>query len=145
MSQLRTDNISPSVIGQERIDSVDAGKFYKNEGEINSGKPSEFGQTVDRLIKGNAQSEASPSADSKIKFSKHAIDRMLSRGIGVDQGLIDRLEKGLKMVEGKGGRDPIIITDQGTFVVNVPNKTVVTVLGKDGSQVFTNIDSAVFV
>jgi len=70
---------------------------------------------------------------------------MRSRGIGMDQELIKSLDRGIELLNQKGAKDSLIMTDKGSFIVNVPNKTVVTVVGSAKEQVFTNIDTAVIV
>jgi flagellar operon protein len=82
---------------------------------------------------------------SGVKFSKHAVDRMNSRGIQFSAGQMERLEKAVSQVEAKGGRESLVMLDDTALVVSVKNDTVVTVVDKQQLQnnVFTNIDSAV--
>ena len=63
----------------------------------------------------------------------------------MDQELIKSLDRGIELLNQKGAKDSLIMTDKGSFIVNVPNKTVVTVVGSAKEQVFTNIDTAVIV
>ncbi len=80
-----------------------------------------------------------------VKFSKHAVDRMNSRGIQFSAGQMERLEKAVSQVEAKGGKESLVMIDDTALVVSVKNDTVVTVVGKEQLQnnVFTQIDSAV--
>lgn len=80
-----------------------------------------------------------------IKFSKHAVDRMNSRGIQFTPGQMQRIEQAVSQVEAKGGRDSLVMIDDAALVVSVKNDTVVTVVDKEQlkNNVFTNIDSAV--
>ena len=80
-----------------------------------------------------------------VKFSKHAVDRMNSRGIQFSSGQMERLEKAVSQVEAKGGKESLIMIDDTALVVSVKNDTVVTVVDKQQLQnnIFTNIDSAV--
>lgn len=80
-----------------------------------------------------------------VKFSKHAVDRMSSRGIQFNPTQIQRIEQAVSKVANKGGKDSLVMIDNTALVVSVKNETVVTVVDKGQLQdnVFTNIDSAV--
>ena len=83
---------------------------------------------------------------NKLKFSAHAQARLTSRDINLSDGELNRLESAVNKADGKGAADALIMLDEKAFIVNVPNKTVVTVVDKSQMQsnVITNIDSAVF-
>ena len=51
----------------------------------------------------------------------------------------------MKRAGEKGIKDSLVVVDSYAFIVNVPNKTVVTALdqGETGDHIFTNIDGAV--
>ncbi|MFO7578181.1 MAG: TIGR02530 family flagellar biosynthesis protein [Pelovirga sp.] len=80
-----------------------------------------------------------------VKFSRHAAERMHSRGIQFNPQQLERLQHAMDQVSSKGGRESLIMLDDTALVVSVRNDTVVTVVGKDQLQnnIFTNIDSAV--
>lgn len=80
-----------------------------------------------------------------VKFSKHAVDRMNSRGIQFSPNQMERIEQAVSQVEAKGGRESLVLIDDTALVVSVKNDTVVTVVDKEQlkNNVFTNIDSAV--
>jgi flagellar operon protein len=82
---------------------------------------------------------------SRIKFSRHAAERMSTRGIEFDSMQIQRLETAVSQVNAKGGRESLVLLDDTALVVSVKNDTVVTVVDKQqlNNNVFTNIDSAV--
>ena len=82
---------------------------------------------------------------SGVKFSKHAVDRMNSRGIQFSPNQLERLEKAISQVEAKGGKESLVMIDDTALVVSVKNDTVVTVVDRQQlkNNVFTNIDSAV--
>ena len=81
----------------------------------------------------------------KIKFSKHAENRMTSRGIELNQDELQRLDRAVALADKKGARDSLVMINNTALVVSVKNYTVVTVVDKDSAvgNVFTNIDSAV--
>ena len=94
-------------------------------------------------ILGRMQEEA----DTKLKFSKHATDRLATRDITLDNTQLNRLKEGVAKAEMKGIKESLMIMDKLAFIVNVPSSTVVTALDSQLSneQVFTNIDGAVIV
>ncbi len=80
-----------------------------------------------------------------VKFSRHATDRMQSRGINFSPNQMQRLESAVSQVNAKGGKESLVMLDDTALVVSVKNDTVVTVVDRDQlkNNVFTNIDSAV--
>ena len=82
-----------------------------------------------------------------LKFSKHAIGRLNDRGINLSAEQSKRLADGVSKACEKGINDSLVLVDSLAFIVNVPNKTVVTAIDqKDaGENIFTNIDGAVIV
>lgn len=82
---------------------------------------------------------------SALRFSKHALSRMESRGIHLSTEAMNRLEQAVRTVDAKGSRDSLVLLDQTAMVVSVKNNTVVTVVDQDSlrGNVFTNIDSAI--
>lgn len=82
---------------------------------------------------------------SEVHFSKHASLRLKQRNIELTDNQMERLSEGTKMAEEKGIRDSLICVDELAFIVNVPNRTVVTAMerGRTEDAVFTNIDGAV--
>lgn len=82
----------------------------------------------------------------KLKFSSHATKRLESRNIQLSEGELEKLQNAVERAEMKGAKDSLVLMDKTAFIVNVPNKTVVTAMQVDESNenIFTNIDSVVF-
>ncbi len=82
----------------------------------------------------------------KLKFSGHAISRMASREIDLTQSEITRLENAIQKLEVKNSKDSLVLMDEKAFIINIPNKTVVTMFTRNNldENVVTKIDSAVF-
>ncbi|MCR5468440.1 MAG: flagellar protein [Lachnospiraceae bacterium] len=82
-----------------------------------------------------------------LKFSKHASMRLESRNIALSSEQSERLEEGVMKASEKGINDSLVIVDSMAFIVNVPNKTVVTAMDQTGTDenIFTNIDGAVII
>lgn len=83
--------------------------------------------------------------NSSLKFSKHASMRLLDRNINLTEKQNERLENGVKQADEKGIQESLVLVDSLAFIVNVPNRTVVTAMDQTetNSNVFTNIDGAV--
>lgn len=82
----------------------------------------------------------------KLKFSNHAIKRLESRNIQLSDTEIDKIQNAVNKAEEKGSKDSLVMMNNTAFIVNIPNRTVVTAMPMDQSNenVFTNIDSVVF-
>jgi flagellar operon protein len=81
----------------------------------------------------------------EVKFSSHAATRMKSRSIEMTPEMMGKLQKAVDGAAGKGARDSLILLKNYAFIVNIPNRTVVTAMDGEGMKenIFTNIDSAV--
>jgi flagellar operon protein len=81
---------------------------------------------------------------NKVKFSNHAMKRLEDRSINLTSEDIIELNDAVDQAERKGSRDSLIMFNNKAFIVNIPNKTVVTALPVgDSEEVFTNIDSVI--
>lgn len=80
-----------------------------------------------------------------VKFSNHAVERMMSRGIKFSQGDVSKLSEAVSRAAAKGSKDTLVLMNDSALIVNVKNKTVVTVMDKNAlkENVFTNIDSTI--
>lgn len=85
------------------------------------------------------------TGSSELKFSKHAAMRLEDRNINLSEEQNERLETGVRKASEKGIRESLVIVDSLAFIVNVPNKTVVTAMEQNESDdnIYTNIDGAV--
>ncbi|MEI3228393.1 MAG: TIGR02530 family flagellar biosynthesis protein [Lachnospiraceae bacterium] len=84
---------------------------------------------------------------SELKFSKHASMRLEERNISLTEEQNARLEDGVAKAGKKGIKESLVMMDSLAFIVNVPNKTVVTAMDQVETQnnIFTNIDGAVII
>lgn len=83
---------------------------------------------------------------SKLKFSGHAAKRLESRNIQLSESDMNKLQEAVGKAEAKGAKDSLIMLNDRAFIINIPNKTVVTAVevAEGNENVFTNIDSVVF-
>ena len=105
-------------------------------------------QATDRV-----QRDEKPSSDfadilarqqTKVKFSKHANERLRDRCIDLSDQDLAKLDDTVERMAAKGARESLIYMNDLAFLVSVKNRTVITAM--DGTSVkeniFTNIDSA---
>lgn len=80
-----------------------------------------------------------------VRFSAHAATRLKSRNIEMTEEIIGKLEKAVSGAADKGARDSLILMKDLAFIVNIPNRTVITAMDGESikQNIFTNIDSAV--
>ncbi|PLX84492.1 MAG: flagellar protein [Desulfuromonas sp.] len=102
------------------------------------GKAPSSGPSFDQVLNGQIQSPA-------LRFSRHAQERLVSRGIDLGTEQMARLESAVDQVGAKGGRQSLVMLDGTALVVSVKNQTVVTAVDQNSlkGNVFTNIDSAI--
>jgi flagellar operon protein len=82
-----------------------------------------------------------------IKFSKHARERMMARGIELNNHDMSRLAAAVDQLDEKGGSTSLLLMGKATFVTNVKERTIITALDNstEDRKVFTQIDSVVLV
>ena len=85
----------------------------------------------------------SEKGTGKLRFSKHANERLASRNINLSNEQISRLSEGTDRARQKGINESLIVVDELAFIVNVKNNMVVTAVGNSEDKIFTNIDGAV--
>jgi len=86
-------------------------------------------------------------ATQQVRFSAHALQRLSERGIVLTAADHQRIADAVDAAAVKGARESLLLMDRLALVVNVPNRTIITVVPQDETEnaVFTNIDSAVVV
>jgi flagellar operon protein len=103
--------------------------------------------SFEQILKGKQTEEYNKQIldNSSLKFSKHAEMRLTDRNINLTQDVSTRLENGVEQASEKGIQESLVLVDSLAFIVNVPNRTVVTAMDQNDNlnNVFTNIDGAV--
>lgn len=129
-------NISP-LSQNKNAGNIDS--FRNNTGVTTIG--ADFGT----LLREQLDKNSGIDRNKAVQFSKHAQERVAQRGIEVTPELMSELSEAVRKADAKGVKDVVIFDTVNAFIVNVPNKTVVTTMS--GSEmrdnVFTNIDGAV--
>lgn len=97
--------------------------------------------------KQNTRTKSFEEVLESVKFSKHAVERIVSRDIKLSDTDYARLEKGLGLAKQKGIRQTLIMMDNKVFIASVKNNTIITASAEENlkENVFTNIDGAVIV
>ncbi len=82
-----------------------------------------------------------------IAFSRHAHERLYSRGLTLSDESLESLAGAIDKADAKGSKETLILSDDAAYVVSVPNRTVITVFDRDNLRegVVTAIDSAVII
>ena len=88
--------------------------------------------------------EAAQDQTDDINLSGHAKQRIAQRNISLDATQRQELADAMDQLDDKGAQDAAVLREDAAFVVNVPNRTVVTALDQTEMKhrVFTQIDSA---
>ena len=119
---------------------------YLSRQQKNTGAAKEGGPSFQEILQNRAfqQNNISGKAEA-LKFSKHAVGRLADRNIELSTEQLERLNDGARKAGQKGIRDSLVIVDELAFIVNVPNRTVVTAMDstETSENVFTNINGAV--
>jgi len=127
-------NLTDAIIRQtEKVNSTSGNKAAGTSAQINNGR--------------SFQEILSEQLNQRISFSKHASQRTEDRNIQISETDLSRLEDACDRAQQKGIKDALIVMNDSAFIVNAQNKTVITVVDKNEMQsnVFTNIDGAVFI
>jgi flagellar operon protein len=94
------------------------------------------------LLRSKLQTQTS----QELIISKHAQARAIQRGIYLSEGDMQRLGSAAQKANERGLNDTLVIMDQNAFLINAPNRVVITMVdSRDKETVFTNIDGAVIV
>ena len=82
-----------------------------------------------------------------VKVSGHAQQRIQQREIAFTEADQRAIAEAVQRLDAKGARDALLLRADAAFVVNVPNRTIVTAIeaGEMDERIFTGIDSAMLV
>jgi flagellar operon protein len=111
------------------------------------GKPLPQAQVSDKSAPTFADILQEKISAPDVKFSAHAVSRLIDRNIALTKNEIERIQLGVSKAEEKGARESLVLMEDKAFVVSIKNRTVITAIAGEGMRenVFTNIDSAVIV
>lgn len=124
--------LNDAIIRQAERVQPSSGKGQESANQIGGGKS--FQEILNEQL------------ERGISFSKHANQRTQERNIHLSESDLGRLENACDRAKQKGIKDALIVMEDSAFIVNAPNKVVITVVDKNEmkSNIFTNIDGALF-
>ncbi len=117
--------------------------FRKTLTEVQQKKQNSLGQEL--LGPQMSSTDPLPKASEGVKFSQHALDRMVRRGISFSPTDMERLNEAVLRAAQKGSRDSLVLFEDRAAIVSVKNNMIVTVMDRAAlkENVFTNIDSTI--
>src|SRR5512146_71011 len=69
-----------------------------------------------------------------LQFSKHAQSRLEARNVSLNSEDMTKLQNAVQKAEDKGANDSLVFLRDMAFIVNVPNRTVVTTMTNDSMK-----------
>jgi len=90
-------------------------------------------------------SERVRESEHGLRFSAHALQRLVARGISLTPYDLNRVDGAVERAKAKGAKDSLVLLGDLAFLVSVENRTVITALVGSSlrERIFTHIDSAV--
>jgi len=87
------------------------------------------------------------ATNREVAFSKHASQRLHSRGIQLSDEQLGRIADAVDKAAAKGSRETLVLTDDAALVISIENRTVITAFDREHLRegVVTSIDSAVII
>ncbi len=129
--------ISEYLAQRNAIGSITTGNTAAGIRPSENTSENSFAQTLDSEIR-----------KRQVDFSAHAIRRLESRQIDVEENdKMERLNRGVEIAAERGSEESLILVDSTAFVVSVKNNKVITTVSADDlkGNIFTNIDSTVII
>lgn len=111
-------------------------------------KKSNFDEVLKKQIQRDSfKSNTAFDKNSKVTISKHAQRRLETRNISLTDKDLEALGNAMDKAESKGAKESLLVYKDSAFISNISNRTVITAMALEDNEenVFTNIDSAVFV
>lgn len=93
------------------------------------------------------QASQAKTSDVNVTVSAHASQRLLQRGVMLDQQDMRKISDAMDQAQAKGAKESLFLMRDLALIVSVENRTVITALqGQQAKEnVFTQIDSAVLI
>jgi flagellar operon protein len=120
---------------QRRVDLLDIARRGSRQPSVDRANQGSFKDMFSRELAGTQE----------LTFSKHAQERLFSRGIELSNDLLRDIGTAVDKAKAKGSRETLVLTEEVALVVSVENRTVITAFDREHLRdgVVTSIDSAV--
>ncbi|MBU3186030.1 TIGR02530 family flagellar biosynthesis protein [Clostridium estertheticum] len=108
----------------------------KDDSSLSKDK-SAFNKVLDKQVK----------KEECFTISSHAVQRLNSRNINLDDADRKKINEGINMADSKGAKQSLILYKDMALITSIKNRTVITAMDKNQStgNVITNIDSVVMI
>lgn len=83
------------------------------------------------------------SLGGKVKFSKHAKERMELRNIELSEKDVKDIAKAIDKAEEKKINNSLIVSDKAVYIANIKSRTIITAMESMKDRVFTNVDGVI--
>ncbi|HZG70583.1 MAG TPA: TIGR02530 family flagellar biosynthesis protein [Chondromyces sp.] len=89
--------------------------------------------------------EAFKQTEKPLVVSKHASQRLIQRGITIDEGRWKQIEAKVAEAREKGVNESLVILKDAALIVSAKNNTVITAMNRQeaNSQIFTKINGTI--
>ncbi len=84
---------------------------------------------------------------SDINVTKHARDRLDTRGVTLGPNQVEKVAKAMDEAAQKGVKEAVIVVGEQLLIASVTNRTIITAAKKEDMQakIITKIDGAIFI
>ncbi|WP_102271454.1 TIGR02530 family flagellar biosynthesis protein [Cytobacillus massiliigabonensis] len=84
-------------------------------------------------------------ANSKLTVSKHAKERLLQRGIHINEARWNQIEEMVHEAKNRGVKESLVLLKDAALIVSAKNNTVITAMDREEArtQIFTNINGTI--
>lgn len=80
-----------------------------------------------------------------VKISGHAQQRMVERGIRLQEQDMNLISQGMDKLVEKGSKESLMLYKDMALIASVNNRTIITAMGNQEIDIVTNIDSAIII
>ncbi|MBP2240132.1 flagellar operon protein [Cytobacillus eiseniae] len=108
-------------------------------------KPTSVNQTFQSNNQFTVHFHQALQTDSKLTVSKHAKERLLQRGIHINETSWNQIEKKVQEAKNKGVKESLVLLKDAALIVSAKNNTVITAMDREEArtQIFTNINGTI--
>ncbi|MBM7540576.1 TIGR02530 family flagellar biosynthesis protein [Amphibacillus cookii] len=102
-------------------------------------------QHIKQTAQGDSFKALFNQAQSTLKISKHAQERLNERDIDISDAKWQEIANQVSEAKSKGITDSLVITEEATLLVSAKNNTVVTAMNRSEAQsrIFNNINGTI--